>query len=140
MSSSEIRQIVEGVAGISVFDEKKQQIESELVKVDQNLQMVQMRTEEIRQEYSRLEKDRKDALRWREITERLAQIERDLVFAELVRIEQRLNGFKEEYKAFTENIKELEKQRRDAQDRQLELEQSVQKHFIKSLNSHMKSV
>lgn len=134
MSSPEIRQIVEGVAGISVFDEKKQQIESELVKVDQNLQMVQMRTEEIRQEYSRLEKDRKDALRWREITERLAQIERDLVFAELIRIERRLNEFKEEYKEFTKNIKELEKQRRDAQDRQLELEQSVQTDGVQIKN------
>ncbi|MFX0079656.1 MAG: AAA family ATPase, partial [Candidatus Hermodarchaeota archaeon] len=134
MSSPEIRQIVESVAGISVFDEKKQQIENELVKVDQNLQMVQMRTEEIRQEYSRLEKDRKDALRWREITERLVQIERDLVFAELIRIERRLNEFKEEYAEFTKNIKDLEKQRRDAQDRQLELEQSVQTDGVQIKN------
>lgn len=126
MTTTEIRQIVEGVAGISVFDEKKQQIESELVKVDQNLKMVQMRTEEIRQEYTRLEKDRKDALRWREITDKLTHLERDLVFAELARIGQRLNSMKEEYAAFTSRIEELEAQRSEARNRKLELEESIQ--------------
>lgn len=136
MTPTEIRQIVEGVAGISVFDEKKQQIESELVKVDQNLHMVQLRTEEIRLEYSRLEKDRKDALRWREITDKLTQLERDLVFAELARIEERLNAMKEEFETYSSNIKELEKQRKEAKDRKLELEQNAladEKH-IKDLD------
>jgi chromosome segregation protein len=127
MTSTEIRQVVEGVAGISVFDEKKQQIESELVKVDQNLHMVQIRTEEIRQEYTRLEKDRKDALRWREITGQLTQFERDLVFAELARIEQRLNAMKDEFATHSTTIKELESQRKKAKDRKIDLEESVQK-------------
>jgi len=125
MTSNEIRQVVESVAGISVFDEKKQQIESELVKVDQNLHMVQLRTEEIRQEYTRLEKDRKDALRWREITDQLNQFERDLIFAELARVEERLNGMKEEFATHSANIKELEAQRQEGKARKLELEQSV---------------
>jgi chromosome segregation protein len=131
MTPTEIRQVVEGVAGISVFDEKKQQIESELVKVDQNLQMVQMRTEEIRQEYTRLEKDRKDALRWREITGQLNQLERDLVFAELARIEQRLNSMKEEYTDFTRKIQDLETRRTEAKNRKLELEESIQNEATK---------
>ena len=126
MTSTEIRQVVEGVAGISVFDEKKQQIESELVKVDQNLNMVQMRTEEIRQEYTRLEKDRKDALRWREITDQLTQIERDLVFAELARVEQRLNRMKEEFDTYSATIETLEAQREAAKARKIKLEDSVQ--------------
>ncbi len=126
MTSTEIRQVVEGVAGISVFDEKKQQIESELVKVDQNLNMVQMRTEEIRQEYSRLEKDRKDALRWREITEKLTQIERDLIFAELARVESRLNNMKEEFATYSAKIKDLETQRQKAKAQKIKLEESVQ--------------
>jgi chromosome segregation protein len=125
MSTNEIRQIVEGVAGISVFDEKKQQIESELIKVDQNLQIVQMRTEEIKQEYSRLEKDRQDALRWREITDKITNLERDLEFAELARLEQRLGGLKEEYETYRQRIKELEEQRQAAMDRRLTLEESI---------------
>ncbi|MFW9935388.1 MAG: chromosome segregation protein SMC [Candidatus Thorarchaeota archaeon] len=126
MTPTEIRQVVEGVAGISVFDEKKQQIESELVKVDQNLHMVQLRTEEIRQEYTRLEKDRKDALRWREITDKLKQLERDLIFAELARIEERLEAMKEEFSNYSTTIEELETQRQEAKNRKLALEQSVQ--------------
>lgn len=126
MTPTEIRQVVEGVAGISVFDEKKQQIESELTKVDQNLHMVQMRTEEIRQEYTRLERDRKDALRWRDITEQLAQLERDLVFAELARVEERLNKMNAEFELYSSHVKELETQRQEAKDRKLELEQTVQ--------------
>jgi chromosome segregation protein len=126
MTPTEVRQIVEGVAGISVFDEKKQQIESELVKVDQNLHLVQMRTEEIRQEYTRLESDRKDALRWREITEQLTQFERDLIFAELARVEERLKLMKDEFATYSANIKHLEIQRQEAKDRKIELEQSVE--------------
>ncbi|MFX0169203.1 MAG: chromosome segregation protein SMC [Candidatus Hodarchaeota archaeon] len=141
MSPTDIRQVVEGVAGISVFDEKKQQIEGELSKVDQNLQIVQMRTEEIRQEYSRLEKDRQDALRWREITEQIVGFERDLVFAELIRLEQRLNELKEEYATYSKNIKEFEAQRQAAMDRRLELEEAVHNDGvqIKTLDQQLHS-
>ena len=96
------------------------------MKVDQNLQLVQIRTEEIRQEYSRLEKDRQDALRWREITDQLTQIERDLAFAELARVENRLNALKEEASAYTTNITEFENQRQHAKERKEALVQSVQ--------------
>ena len=141
MSTNEIRQIVEGVAGISVFDEKKQQIESELIKVDQNLQIVQMRTEEIRQEYTRLEKDRQDALRWREITDKITTLERDLEFAELARLEQRLGALKEEYDIASKSIKELEDQRQAALDRRLALEEGVHSDGvqIKTLDQQLHS-
>ncbi len=131
MSPPEIRQIVEGVAGISVFDEKKQQIESELVKVDHNLQIVQVRTEEIRQEYTRVEKDRDDALRWREITDQILRLERDLIFAELARVEERLNEMKAEYSQYSRNIEEFETQRHNAKNRKQELEKSIHANLAK---------
>ena len=141
MSTNEIRQIVEGVAGISVFDEKKRQIEGELIKVDQNLQIVQMRTEEIRQEYSRLEKDREDALRWREITDKINGLERDLEFAELARLEGRLTELREEYEAASKNIKDLEDERQAALNRRLALEERVHEDGvqIKSLDQQLHS-
>jgi chromosome segregation protein len=132
MSTAEIRQIVEGVAGISVFDEKKRQIEFELDKVDQNLQVVQLRTDEIRQEYERLKRDRVDALRWQEITHRLNQLERDLVFGELSRIEQRLEGLKAEHDIFTAQISEYENQRRADKERKASLEQTVQEDSVRN--------
>ncbi|MFX1562789.1 MAG: chromosome segregation protein SMC [Promethearchaeota archaeon] len=125
MSAPEIRQIVERVAGISVFDEKKRQIESELEKVDGNLKIVQMRTEEIRQEYSRLEKDRSDALHWQEITARLTDLQRDLTFAELARIEERLTEMKAEYGAFTQNINDFKTQRNQSKTRSADLTESA---------------
>ncbi len=130
MSSAEIRQIVEGVAGISVFDEKKRQIEFELDKVDQNLQVVQLRTEEIRQEYERLKRDRVDALRWQEITHQLNLIERDLVFGELTRIEQRLEGLRAEHDIFTTQISEYENQRLAAKERKTSLEKTAQEDSV----------
>ncbi len=122
MSSTQIRQIVENIAGISVYDEKKRQIEEELKKVDANLGLVQVRTEEIRQEYERLERDRSDALRWQEITEKMVLLQRELAFAELARVEERLNDLKSEYASLTKTINQFETQKREAKEQIIALE------------------
>ncbi|MFX1474865.1 MAG: AAA family ATPase, partial [Promethearchaeota archaeon] len=135
MSSTQIRQIVENIAGISVYDEKKRQIEEELKKVDANLSLVQVRTEEIRQEYERLERDRSDALRWQEITEKMALLQRELAFAELARVEERLNDLKSEYTALTKAIDQFETQKREAKDQIMALESAG-----KSIEARMKDL
>jgi chromosome segregation protein len=125
MSPAEIRQIVEGVAGISVFDEKKRQIEAELEKVDSNLRIVEVRLEEIRGDYGRLERDRGDALRWQAISNEMSRLERDLAFVELARLEERLAEMKAECAKVSENIQEFEAQKQEARARRMELEQSA---------------
>ena len=144
MSSTQIRQIVENIAGISVYDEKKRQIEEELKKVDANLSLVQVRTEEIRQEYERLEKDRSDALRWQEITEKMALLQRELAFAELARVEERLNELKDEYDAINKTINQFETEKREAKEQIIALEAAAKatEVRIKDLEreSHAKEV
>jgi chromosome segregation protein len=135
MSSTQIRQIVENIAGISVYDEKKRQIEEELKKVDANLSLVQVRTEEIHQEYERLERDRSDALRWQEITEKMGQLQRDLAFAEMARVEERLNDLKSEYTTLTKTVNQLEKQKRESKEQIITLESTA-----KSIEARMKDL
>jgi chromosome segregation protein len=125
MSPAEIRQIVEGVAGISVFDEKKHQIEAELEKVDSNLRIVEVRMEEIRGDYGRLERDRGDALRWQAISNEMGRLERDLAFVEMARLEERLAEMKTECAKVLENIQQLEAQKQQARARRMELEQGA---------------
>ena len=125
MSPAEIRQIVEGVAGISVFDEKKRQIEAELEKVDSNLRIVEVRMEEIRGDYGRLERDRGDALRWQAISNEMGRLERDLAFVEMVRLAERLAEMKTECAKVLENIQQLEAQKQQARARRIELEQGA---------------
>jgi chromosome segregation protein len=131
MSPAEIRQIVEGVAGISVFDEKKRQIEGELDKVDSNLRIVEVRMEEIRGDYGRLERDRGDALRWQAITGEMSGLERDLAFVELARLEEHLAEMKTESLQVSQRIQQFETERQQSRMRRAELEQGARANATK---------
>ncbi len=144
MSSTQIRQIVENIAGISVYDEKKRQIEEELKKVDANLGLVQVRTEEIRQEYERLERDRSDALRWQEITEKIGLLQRELAFAELARVEERLNDLQNAFSALSKTINQFEQQKQESKEQIIALESAAKTIEVRmkdlESSSHAKEV
>jgi len=140
MSPAEIRQVVENIAGISAFDEKKRRIEEELAKVDANLRIVEMRTEEIRQEYERLERDRRDALRWQELTQEMARVERDMAFAELARIEENLSRMREEHDSLVQEITHFREQGKEARERRARLEEeyTAARRQLKTLDTGLR--
>ena len=71
MSSIERRQVIEEIAGISVYEEKKQQTISELTKVDQKIGEAEIVLKEREIYLKELKKDRDHALKYKELTDSL---------------------------------------------------------------------
>ncbi len=71
MSAIERRQIVEEIAGISVYEEKKQQALNELAKVDQRLGEAEIILKERESNLRELKRDREHALKYKEVNDKI---------------------------------------------------------------------
>ncbi len=73
MSSMERRQIVEEIAGISVYEEKKQQALNELAKVDEKLNEAAITLRERKSRLDELKNERDQALKHKELNDKIKQ-------------------------------------------------------------------
>ncbi len=73
MSPIERRQIVEEIAGISVYEEKKQQALNELAKVDEKLNEAAITLRERKSRLDELKNERDQALKHKELNDRIKQ-------------------------------------------------------------------
>lgn len=71
MSAIERRQIVEEIAGISIYEEKKQQALNELAKVDQRLAEAEIILKERESNLRELKRDREHALKYKEVNDKI---------------------------------------------------------------------
>lgn len=71
MSSEERRQVVEEIAGISVYEEKKNKALSELAKVDERLKEADILLSERKMHLKELKHDRDQALKYKELNDRI---------------------------------------------------------------------
>lgn len=120
MSPVERRQIIEEIAGISVYEEKKSKALSELEKVEQKLNEAGIILKERQVHLKELKKDRDQALKYRELNDQIKQNKASYLKkrmnkkdAELKEIEKRANSrrkklasLQEEIKSFREKIAE----------------------------------
>ena len=73
MSAIERRQIIEEIAGISVYEEKKQQALNELAKVDEKLNEAAITLRERKSRLEELKNERNQALKYKELTDKVKQ-------------------------------------------------------------------
>ncbi|MEK6858224.1 MAG: AAA family ATPase [Nanoarchaeota archaeon] len=134
MSSIERRQVIEEIAGISIYEEKKQQALNELTKVDQKIGEAEIVLKERETYLKELKKDRDHALKYKELTDSLkknkasyAKKRFDSKNEDLNKLMQKNSEFKDKLNKINEGIKNLREQI------------NIKKEEIKKINEEIES-
>jgi len=113
----ERRQVIEEIAGIYTYEERKAKALSELAKVDEKLKEAQIVLSEKAHYMENLESEKKSAEEYREVQNRLKS-------AQATELTLRINNIKSK---LTKTVSELESSERDAQNLKLDAEISAKK-------------
>ncbi|MBI4439297.1 chromosome segregation protein SMC [Candidatus Woesearchaeota archaeon] len=108
MSPEERRQVVEEIAGISVYEDKKQKAMSEIGKVEQSLREAAILLSERKAHLSDLKRDRDQAIRYRELNDKVRQSRATLLSLQVSRRESEKSSFE---RSLSEQAAEIDKQR-----------------------------
>lgn len=132
MSAEERRQVVEEIAGISVYEEKKNKALSELAKVDERLKEAEILLSERKTHLKELKHDRDQALRYRELNDKIRA--NRATFLQL-QMKQRESKKSETEKAIAANEKEISGLKSDIE--KLRLAVAKKKEEISQLNEEL---
>ncbi len=107
MSPYQRRKIIDDIAGISEFDEKKEKALQELEIVRENIEKINVVLNEVEQRLKALEKDRDEALRYKSLIEEKNALENELLAHRRKEILSRLKKVGEEISSAEEEIDRL---------------------------------
>lgn len=90
MNPRQRREIIDEIAGLKEFDEKKEEAEKELLKVDEKIKETSIVMKERKVYLDQLEKDREAAIEFQMLSEQTQQSKQSLIMLELSKIEKDL--------------------------------------------------
>lgn len=96
MSAIELRELFEEIAGIAAYDEKKAKAQDNLEKARNKLQIATVRVEESIKKLNRLEQEKKDALKYQELKNRIKNTEAKLLHARIRQLKEQISETKQE--------------------------------------------
>ncbi|MEK6837118.1 MAG: hypothetical protein AABX69_00575, partial [Nanoarchaeota archaeon] len=111
-SAEERRQVIEEIAGISVYEEKKNKAISELAKVDDRLKEADILLSERKTHLKELKHDRDQALKYKELNDRIRSNKATFVHLQIGQRESKKAGVE---KAIAENEKDIAGLKEDIQ-------------------------
>ncbi len=124
LSSNDKRMILEEVAGISVYREKKEKAEKELQDVEQRIKDAGIILEERKQSLQELESERSDALKYKEIQDQIKSLRYNLL---RVRKEKKLKQLEKIQKALESNSNSIKEKDKLKQEYQAKIKENKQK-------------
>ncbi|MGM5483837.1 MAG: chromosome segregation protein SMC [Nanobdellota archaeon] len=134
MSPNERRGIIEEIAGISVYEEKKQKASKELEKIEKNINDAELIMKEREGYLDELKKEKDQAINYKELSERLKSIKATVVKLDLEEKKQKNSGFEEEKKSqqekidkINDEIKELKKEFENLKKEASKINEEVEK-------------
>ncbi len=116
MGPVERRRVLEDMAGISRFDEDIRGAEEERQDVEENLERIGIILEEIRRQLRQLERDRKAAMRYREIKEELERARAQRAHKEVRVLRQQLGSLQTQVERYEGEREELAQRRTHLQE------------------------
>jgi len=117
MSSVERRRIVEEISGISVYEEKKDKAMRELGRVDERLNEAEIILKE-RETYLReLKKERNQALKFKELRDRLKENKASHIYMQIDRKEKEKTEFEKKINEKKKKLDEVDKQIKSAKSK-----------------------
>lgn len=132
MSAEERRQVIEEIAGISVYEEKKHKALSELQKVDERLKEAEILLSERKTHLKELKRDRDQALKYKELNDKIRANRATFLH---LQIKQRDTKKSETEKAIAANEKEISGLKEEIQ--KLKLAVAKKKEEISGLNEEL---
>ncbi len=110
------RTIIDDLAGVAEYDEKKQKSLSELQRVKTNLNSMDAILGEISVQMEKLRSEREDAIRYRELNQELGRIRAALLNVRRANCKKKLSQLQQKIKAKEEALQELRGKRRKILD------------------------
>ncbi len=110
MSPIERRQIIEEIAGIGMYEEKKQQALNELQKVGEKLNEAEIILKERETHLKELKKDRDQALKYKELNDKIKQNKASYLKRQLNRKDDELKKLEEKSGSHKEKLTKLQEQ------------------------------
>lgn len=125
MSTIERRQIIEEIAGISIYEEKKQQALNELTKVEEKLNEAAIILKERETYLKELKKDRDHALKYKELNDKIKQNKATYTKKKIDKKDEELKGLESKSSKHKERLDKLNnnisKLRQEIQERKDEI-------------------
>ncbi len=132
MSSIERREIIDNIAGLSEFDEKKEEAIKELNKVDSRIKEATIILNERNNFLEEMEKEMNAAKEYEALEKEKKQIKATIIYKELYSIEKKLNELEKDLSEYGKQKNDLEQNINKLKE---ELEQT--KQLSKDLNSNV---
>ncbi len=115
MSTLERRQMVDDIAGIATYDEKKKAAQAELETIEQNLSQVSLILNEVSIQLDQLEKERNDALKFLRISKEKDSAENAVLIKKVQDLDEEITRNQERLSNHEITLKKLEEQRSTTQ-------------------------
>jgi len=132
MGSVERRKIIDGIAGISTFDEDIEKAEKERGDVDKNLERIDIILNEITSQIRQLKKDRDAAFQYKELKDKLYETKAMIAYkkkqeieSQILEINKQIESYEQEQKKFDEKKETLKTQYTELQQKLDELEKKI---------------
>jgi chromosome segregation protein len=109
MSPIERRAIIDEIAGIAEYDEKKRKALRELEKTSNNLSKINAVVHEVKEQLQKLEKEKRDALRHEYLKREIRITKGTVLYSHKLEVEEELEKIHEELKSFEDKKKKIEK-------------------------------
>ena len=142
MTPQERREIIDQVAGISIYDEKKEKAQKNLEIVSEKLREVEIILSERLERLQELEQDRNTALMYKDLTEKLKKLEASLVYKKFKIEEEKYQNIEDEIKNAEKRIEELEKEIKaletEIESAEKKREEITEKIFVRSREAGIK--
>jgi chromosome segregation ATPase len=127
LSPLERRLIIDDLAGVAEFDEKKSKAISELEKVENNLRGAHAALVEIERQMQKLSAERDDALRYKELKDELEDTRGSLLYLRRSAHQRRLTGLKSKLEETEQQLQKFQANREKLDDKKEEREKEFEK-------------
>ncbi len=126
MGPVERRQVIDEIAGIAEYEEKKEEAMKKLDDVSQRIKEVSIVLGEREEQLERLRKEKEDAERYLELKSYVTSLRKGLLLREIRRNEERLKELSEELSRKKEEIENLKNKREELEEELRRLEERSQ--------------
>jgi chromosome segregation protein len=132
MGSVDRRKIIDGIAGISTFDEDIEKAEKERGDVDKNLERIDIILNEITSQIRQLKKDRDAAYQYKELKDKLYETKAMIAYkkkqeieSQILEVNKQIESYETEQKKFVEQKETLKTQYTELQQKLDEIEKKI---------------
>jgi len=132
MGSVDRRKIIDGIAGISTFDEDIEKANKEREDVDKNLERIDIILNEITSQIRQLKKDRDAAYRYKELKDKLYETKAMIAYkkkqeveSQILEVNKQIESYEGEQKKFEEHKEKLKTQYTELQQKLDEVEKKI---------------